>query len=87
MSSNNPFNAINLSGEGAMRGVTLALPVERVRNMLPAGLELGAQNVTPEGTHPVILFFHDFFRAQRSIPGMICPTAATTAAAPGEDVR
>lgn len=67
----NPFAAINLHGEGTMRGVTLALPTDRVRNLLPAGMELGDQDVSPEGTHPVILFFHDMFRAQMSIPTLL----------------
>ena len=67
----NPFAAINLNGTGTMRGVTLALPTDRVRDLLPAGLELGDQQVTPAGTHPVILFFHDMFRAQMSIPTLL----------------
>lgn len=71
MTSPNPFNFINLNGDGTMRGVTLALPRERVRDFLPAGLELGEQTVTPKGTHPVILFFHDMFRAQMSVPTLL----------------
>ena len=67
----NPFAAINLHGDGTMRGVTLALPTDRVRDLLPAGMELGAQDVSPKGTHPVILFFHDMFRAQMSIPTLL----------------
>jgi acetoacetate decarboxylase len=67
----NPFAAINLNGDGTMRGVTLALAADCVRNFLPAGLELGPQDVTPSGTHPVILFFHDMFRAQMSIPTLL----------------
>jgi hypothetical protein len=71
MTSGNPFAAINLNGTGTMCGVTLALPIERVREFLPAGLELGEQQVTPAGTHPVILFFNDLFRAQMSIPTLL----------------
>jgi hypothetical protein len=71
MTSANPFAAINLNGTGTMRGVTLALPTDRVLDLLPAGLELGEQQVTPAGTHPVILFFHDMFRAQMSIPTLL----------------
>lgn len=67
----NPFSLINLNGNGTMRGVTLALPSDRVRDLLPAGLELGPQTVSPPGTHPVILFFHDMFRAQMSIPTLL----------------
>ena len=43
MTPANPFTAINVNGTGTMRGVTLALPAAKVRAMLPAGLELGAQ--------------------------------------------
>jgi len=71
MTPPNPFSAINLHGDGTMRGVTLALPSDRVRDLLPAGLELGAQDVTPPGTHPVILFFHDLFRGQMNIPTLL----------------
>jgi hypothetical protein len=71
MTPANPFAAINLHGDGTMRGVTLALPTARVLDLLPAGLELGKQEVTPPGTHPVILFFHDMFRAQMSIPTLL----------------
>jgi hypothetical protein len=67
----NAFAAIHLHGEGTMRGVTLALPTDQVRNLLPAGMELGNQDVSPRGTHPVILFFHDMFRAQMSIPTLL----------------
>jgi hypothetical protein len=71
MTPANPFAAINVNGYGTMRGITLALPTAHVRKMLPAGLELGAQQVTPPGTHPVILFFHDMFRAQMSVPTLL----------------
>jgi len=71
MTPANPLAAINLNGNGTMRGVTLALPTSRVLDLLPAGLELGDQKVTPAGTHPVILFFHDMFRAQMSIPTLL----------------
>jgi Acetoacetate decarboxylase (ADC) len=67
----NPFALIRAQGEGITRGVTLALPTETVRNLLPAGLEPGPQHISPEGTHPVILFFHDFFRAGFSIPTLL----------------
>jgi len=71
MTPASPFAAINLHGDGTMRGVTLALPTAQVRDLLPAGLELGDQKVTPAGTHPVILFFHDMFRAQMSMPTLL----------------
>jgi len=71
MTSQHPFNAIRLNGESTMRGVTLAVPWELVRLLLPAGLELGSQNLTPAGTHPVLLFFNDMFRLEMSIPTMV----------------
>ena len=71
MNSSNPFAAVNLHGDGTMRGVTVALPSDRVSDFLPAGMKLGEQNVSPPGTHPVILFFHDMFRAQMSIPMLL----------------
>ncbi len=66
-----PFRFVDFVGDGTMRGVTLALPTDRVRNFLPNGLELGEQSVTPKGTHPVILFFHDMFRSHMSIPTLL----------------
>ena len=67
----NPFPMLNLNGYGTQRGVTLALPTEKVLDLLPAGLELGPQTVSPKGTHPVILFFHDMFRAHMSFPSLL----------------
>src|SRR5262249_11656390 len=70
-STRNPFAVVNLNGNSTVRGVTLALPTERVRNFLPAGLELGPQDVTPRGTHPVILLFQEMFRVQMSMPTVL----------------
>ncbi len=71
MTSINPFNVVNLHGTGCFRSVTLALPIEQVARFLPAQLELGAQNVTPPGTHPVILSFNALTRAEMSIPSLL----------------
>jgi hypothetical protein len=65
---NNPFNLVNANGEADTRGVTLALPIDRVRNLLPVGLDLLPQHVTPKGTHPLIVLFQDMFRANFSVP-------------------
>lgn len=44
--------------------VVLALPIEDVKRLLPAGLELAPQIVTPLGKHPVfVLLSHDHFDA------------------------
>jgi hypothetical protein len=66
-----PANVVNLSGTGTMRGVTLALPTRTVRDLVPNGLELGSQSITPPGTHPVMLGFHDIFRLHLSIPSLL----------------
>ena len=66
-----PFNLFHLSGIGTMRNVTLALPTETVRTFLPHGLELGPQEMTPSGTHPVIMGFHDMFRLHASVPSLL----------------
>jgi hypothetical protein len=66
-----PANIVNLSGTALMRGVTLALPTRQVRELLPNGLELGRQNITAQGTHPVMIGFHDIFRLHLSIPNLL----------------
>jgi hypothetical protein len=71
MNTLNPFSAINLSGDGIFRGVTLAVPTARVEALLPPGLVLRAQSVTPAGTHPVIASFNDLSRAQMSVPSLM----------------
>jgi hypothetical protein len=61
----------NVSGGCTMRSVTLALETERVRNLLPNGLELGAQRMTSIGTHPVILIFQEMSRVHWSTPNLM----------------
>ena len=65
------FNLINLHGEGCFRSLTLALPTAQVLRFLPAGLVLGPQDVTPPGTHPVILSFNALYRAEMSVPTLL----------------
>lgn len=65
-----PFGFI---GDGVTRIVVLALPTLQVRSFLPAGLELGKQNFSPAGTHPVVLLFHDFVDCQFSLPTLLEP--------------
>jgi hypothetical protein len=71
MNTLNPFSAINLGGDGVFRGVTLAVPKARVEALLPPGLALGPQDVTPPGTHPVIASYNDLTRAQMSVPSLL----------------
>jgi hypothetical protein len=63
-----PFGFI---GDAITRGITLVLALPEVRALLPASLELGEQDVTPEGTHPVIFLFHGFSNCQFSIPTLL----------------
>ncbi len=71
MNTLNPFSAINLSGDGVFRSVTLAVPNARAEALLPPGLALGSQTVTPPGTHPVIASYNDLSRAQLSVPSLL----------------
>jgi hypothetical protein len=66
-----PYNFIALVGHGELRVVCIPMPVEIVRNFLPYEMELGAQNVTPPGTHPVIFFFYDMYDAHMTIPTLL----------------
>jgi hypothetical protein len=68
MASSSPLGSIQIVGDSTMRGVTLALPSDLVRDFLPRGLDLATQNVTRAGTHPVVLLFDDMFRVQLSVP-------------------
>jgi hypothetical protein len=63
-----PFGFI---GDGLTRCVTLALPSAQVGALLPPGLELGEQSVTPAGTHPLLFLFHDFDHCQYSFPTLL----------------
>ena len=62
---------VGYTGDGLTRGVTLALPASQVRNSLPPGLHFGEQHVTPPGTHPVILQFHDYTRCRLTVPTLL----------------
>lgn len=71
MNTLNPFSAINLSGDGVFRGVTLSVPTALVTKLLPPGLALGAQGVTKPETHPVIVSYNELTRAQMSVPSLL----------------
>lgn len=62
-----PYRAVRLVGEWTVQVVQLALPLERVRAMLPWGLAPGPQALAPPGTHPVRFYFTEGIRA--SLPG------------------
>jgi hypothetical protein len=62
---------IGFIGDGLTRVVTVALPCSKVRTLLPSGLTLGEQDVTPPGTHPVVFLFHGFTECQWSFPTML----------------
>jgi hypothetical protein len=59
---------VQLVGSALMRGVTLTLPTRRVEELLPTGMRLRGQDLTPPGTHPLVLFFYHIFRAHMTIP-------------------
>ena len=73
MNTLDPFNLFHLAGSGEMRNVTLALPIDAVRRLLPVGLLLGPQNITPPWTHPVILGFHTMHNLHTSVPSLLPP--------------
>lgn len=66
-----PFGEINLTGQALMRGVSIVLPTPQVLSILPYGMTLRPCPWTPKGTHPLILFFYDIFRAHMTIPTLL----------------
>jgi hypothetical protein len=68
-----PFANLTLEGYAIMRGVVVAWPVPAVARMLPNELTLGAQSLTPTGTHPVVLFFYHVMDARMSVPTLLPP--------------
>ena len=66
-----PYSAVNLVGDGIMRVVTIALPRAQVLDLLPHGLELGPQDLTAPGEHPVIFHFQEMLRAHMTIPSLL----------------
>jgi hypothetical protein len=66
-----PFGGIQLTGTALMRGVSLVLPTRAVMSILPHGMMLRPCPWTPHGTHPVILFFYDIFRAHMTVPTLL----------------
>lgn len=65
-----PFGFI---GDAITRCIAMALPYSNVVSMLPPGLEPCPQQVTPIGTHPLILQSHTFAHCQFSFPTMLPP--------------
>lgn len=53
----NPYRTIKLVGQWSLLASTVPLPKDEVRAMLPRGLVLGDQDLTPPGTHPVAFYF------------------------------
>src|SRR5262249_10079500 len=71
MNGINPLVSVQFVGSGLMRGVTLVLPTPRVQALLPPGMRLREQHLTPRGTHPLILFFYQMFQAHLTIPNLL----------------
>lgn len=68
MSDALPFGAVRLAGWAKTRVVPLVLPTQSVLGLLPEGLRLRPQNISPAETHLVILSFHDIMNAKMTIP-------------------
>ncbi|MCK6590580.1 MAG: acetoacetate decarboxylase family protein, partial [Polyangiaceae bacterium] len=66
-----PYNEIRLVADSIQRCVTLIWPTEVVERLLPVGMRLGEQCLTPPGTHPVNLFFHDMIRVHMNTPTLL----------------
>jgi hypothetical protein len=64
----NPYRSMRLIGRWNLHVVQIALPIDNVRAMLPPGLALAPQQLTPEGTHPVRLYFTADLHATLSWP-------------------
>ncbi|HEY1756704.1 MAG TPA: hypothetical protein VGG72_15120 [Bryobacteraceae bacterium] len=73
MTTSNPFGFFNAGGNGIIRGVTLPIDKSLVLDFLPAGLELGEQNVTVAGKHPVLFLFSEMSNVRMSIPTLLSP--------------
>ncbi|MDC3956111.1 acetoacetate decarboxylase family protein [Polyangium jinanense] len=69
----NPYQGMKLVGQWSVYGVTIALPREDVRWMLPDGLELGDQDLTHRDTHPVSLYFGHVRDAHMTFPRFFPP--------------
>jgi hypothetical protein len=52
-----PYRASRLVGAWNLHVVQVVLPVDNVLAMLPPGITLAPQQLTPPGTHPVRLYF------------------------------
>ncbi len=63
-----PSRALNLVGDARIRGLAITRPAAEVAALLPPGVVLGTQSLTPEGTHPLVFFFSDFSRMRMSLP-------------------
>jgi hypothetical protein len=65
------WNYMSLNGNAHVRAQTLVLPSAVVASMLPRGMELGPQRLTPKGKHPLVLFFQDLSRMHMTIPTLL----------------
>jgi hypothetical protein len=91
-----PTRPINLVGDARIRGVALTRPTAEVAALLPRGVVLGTQTLTPPGTHPLVFFFSDFSHMRMSVPTLapemnyreeIIGVPFTQVAAAGGDLR
>src|SRR5262249_39967713 len=66
-----PFLLCNLVGYMTTRALCLAVSRDVARGLLPAGLELDDQALTPAGTHPLAFHFSDILGAQLTVPSLL----------------
>lgn len=66
-----PLGEVHLTGQALMRGVSIVLPTPNVLRILPHGMTLRPCPWTPRGTHPIILYFYNIFRAHMTIPTLL----------------
>ena len=59
-----------MTGLRAFRAVCL-VPRDAVRGLLPGGLELDDQSLTPSGTHPMAFHFSDVVDAHLTVPNVL----------------
>lgn len=63
-----PYANTRLLANCTARAVTLQLPTAQVEDLLPYGMVLGSQTMTPRGTHPVTMWFYDMYQMHMNIP-------------------
>lgn len=66
-----PFSSVNLVGDQIIRVVTLSWPEHVLRGFLPPGFELGPQDLTPEGEHPISFYLSQMLGLTLTAPNLL----------------